>query len=193
MSLQLVERGLERSGLPLEPCAWPFRSRLTVKLDGRAEAPDSRRGRTLSSSARGAQPPAHHGPFQRWLEDAPTSLLCARGIFSANQNWPTQRTPIAQRRHSRDKAQPPAPALPGGLSGCPRARKRKRSAKGLGLCASNPISPSRRILAASSNGEVEGPRRSAPWRRGRTISQRPRRQAAGASQPPPTIVRGRRW
>src|SRR6059058_6683846 len=91
MSLQLVERGLERSGLPLEPCAWPFRSRLTVKLDGRAEAPDSRRGRTLSSSARGAQPPAHHGPFQRWLEDAPTSLLCARGIFSANRSWLLQR------------------------------------------------------------------------------------------------------
>src|SRR5437016_9828228 len=43
---------------------------LTVKLNGRAEAPDSRRGRTLSSSARRAQPPAHHGPFQRWLEDA---------------------------------------------------------------------------------------------------------------------------
>ena len=43
---------------------------LTVKLNGRAEAPDWRRGRTISSSARGAQPPAHHGPFQRWLEDA---------------------------------------------------------------------------------------------------------------------------
>ncbi len=39
------------------------------------------------------------------------------------------------------------------------------------------------------NGEVEGPPRSAPWRRGRTISQRPRRQAAGASRTPPTIVR----
>jgi hypothetical protein len=30
------------------------RSRLTVKLSGRAMAPDKRRGRTLSSSARGA-------------------------------------------------------------------------------------------------------------------------------------------
>src|SRR5437016_7899245 len=64
---------------------------LTVKLNGRAEAPDWRRGRTISSSARGAQPPAHHGPFQRWLEDAPTSLLCARGIFSANRSWLLQR------------------------------------------------------------------------------------------------------
>ena len=167
--------------------SWP--RTLTVKLNGRAEAPDWRRGRTISSSARGAQPPAHHGPFQRWLEDAPTSLLCARGIFSANQNWPTQRTPIAQRRHSRDKAQPPAPALPGGLSGCPRARKRKRSAKGLGLCASNPISPSRRILAASSNGEAERPHagaRSEP--RAHTHFPRPRRHYR-ASRPAPAIVR----
>jgi len=54
------------------------------------------------------------------------SLLCARGIFSANRNSPTQRTPIARRSHSRDKAQPPAPAVPGGLTDCPRAYKRKR-------------------------------------------------------------------
>ena len=44
-------------------------SRLTVKLNGRPEAPDERRGRRLSSSARGAQPPTHHGPFQRLLGD----------------------------------------------------------------------------------------------------------------------------
>src|SRR5438105_8845038 len=41
---------------------------LTVKLSGRAEAPDGRRGRTLSSSARGAEPQAHYGPLQRLLE-----------------------------------------------------------------------------------------------------------------------------
>jgi len=41
-----------------------------------------------------------------------------------------------------------------------------------------------------SNGE-EGPRRGAPWRRGRTISQRPSRQARSASRTPPTIVRCR--
>jgi hypothetical protein len=41
-----------------------------------------------------------------------------------------------------------------------------------------------------SNGEVEGPHRSAgPWRRGRTISERPRRQTRSASRTPPTIVR----
>jgi len=41
----------------------------------------------------------------------------------------------------------------------------------------------------SSNGEVEGPGTHARWRRGRTISQRPRRQARSASRTPPTIVR----
>jgi hypothetical protein len=40
-----------------------------------------------------------------------------------------------------------------------------------------------------SNEEVEGLLGSAPWRRGRTISQRPRRQTDHASRPPPTIVR----
>jgi hypothetical protein len=34
-----------------------------------------------------------------------------------------------------------------------------------------------------ANGEVGGPRRNARWRRGRTISQRPRRQTAHASPP----------
>jgi hypothetical protein len=47
-----------------------------------------------------------------------------------------------------------------------------------------------RILTVTPNGEVEGPHRSpGPWRRGRTISQRPRRQADNASRTPPTIVR----
>jgi len=50
--------------------ATAHRCHLTVKLNGRAEASDGRRGRTLSFSARGAEPPMHHGPFQRWLEDA---------------------------------------------------------------------------------------------------------------------------
>src|SRR5207245_8491922 len=44
--------------------------RLTVKLRGRAPRPAKRRGRTISSSARGAQPQAPHGPLQRLLEDA---------------------------------------------------------------------------------------------------------------------------
>src|SRR5947207_2190140 len=44
------------------PTLFPY---TTLFRSGRAEAPDARRGRTLSSSARGAQPPAHHGPFER--------------------------------------------------------------------------------------------------------------------------------
>jgi len=44
-----------------------------------------------------------------------------------------------------------------------------------------------------SNGEAEGPHRSpSPWRRERTISQRPRRQHRSASRTPPAIVRCRR-
>src|SRR6185437_14279978 len=39
------------------------------------------------------------------------------------------------------------------------------------------------------NGEVEEPRDHGRERRGRTISQRPRRRAASASRTPPTIVR----
>jgi hypothetical protein len=44
-------------------------------------------------------------------------------------------------------------------------------------------------VVMAANGEVEGPHRSACWRRGRTISPRPRRQPRSASQTPPTIVR----
>src|ERR1700704_6545807 len=44
---------------------------LTGKLSGRPMQPDQRRGRTLSSSARGAQPLTHHGPLQRLLEVSP--------------------------------------------------------------------------------------------------------------------------
>jgi len=110
MSLQLVERGLERSGLPLEPCAWPFRSRLTVKLRGRAPRPARRRGRTISSSARGAQPQAPHGPLQRLLEDAfiegavrartpePKPKSTARPVSRRPQ---TQGTAATNRSHMR--------------------------------------------------------------------------------------------
>src|ERR1700730_13868508 len=53
----------------LRPCdIWLARnttskSRLTVKLRGRATTPDERRGRTISSGARGAGPPRVHGPL----------------------------------------------------------------------------------------------------------------------------------
>ncbi len=41
--------------------------RLTVKLTGRAQALDWRPVRTLSSRARGAEPPTLHGPLQLLL------------------------------------------------------------------------------------------------------------------------------
>src|SRR5207302_1693464 len=47
---------------------------LTVKLSGRVMPPDQRRERTLSSSARGAQPATRHGPLQRLLEVSPMVL-----------------------------------------------------------------------------------------------------------------------
>jgi len=45
----------------------PWAGRLTVKLRGRTTTPDERRGRTLSSRARGAEPLTPHGPLQRLL------------------------------------------------------------------------------------------------------------------------------
>jgi len=54
-----------------------------VKLRGRTEAADERRGRTLSPGARGANQTTHHGPLQRLLavmlaEDRKRSLMRKR-------------------------------------------------------------------------------------------------------------------
>ena len=49
--------------------------KLTVKLSGRPEAANERRGRTMSSRARRAEPPAVHGPLQRLLGGGRTPLL----------------------------------------------------------------------------------------------------------------------
>src|SRR6266513_2689326 len=48
---------------------------LTVKLKGRTTTSDRRRGRTLSPSTRGAQPPTLHGPLQRLLERSATRVI----------------------------------------------------------------------------------------------------------------------
>jgi hypothetical protein len=50
--------------------------RLTVKLSGRAQAPDQRRGCTMAFSARGAQP-TPHGPPERLLEAVTTTVVQA--------------------------------------------------------------------------------------------------------------------
>ena len=67
---------------------------LTVKLRGRPEAPLKRRGRTLSSRARG-DTTAPHGPLQRLLDGA-TFPLCS------------EVTPVPKRetrRHQRNTKQ----------------------------------------------------------------------------------------
>src|SRR5207244_1839777 len=70
---------------------------LTVKLNGRAEAPDWRRGRTISSCARGAQPPTHHGPFQRLLgdtfvsADVKNAIACGSAESKAVDRIPNER------------------------------------------------------------------------------------------------------
>jgi hypothetical protein len=60
-------RGIESSAAVSTNPGLPHQILLTVKLRGRATTPDERRGRTLSSGARGAKPQAHHGPLQRLL------------------------------------------------------------------------------------------------------------------------------
>ena len=53
----------------LEPVWWFHGAvcRLTVKLRGRTTTPARRRGRTISSGARGAKQTTHHGPLERLL------------------------------------------------------------------------------------------------------------------------------
>jgi len=47
-------------------------------LRSRPKRPEGRRGRTLSSSARGAKQTTHHGPLERLLEVTLTGHHCAR-------------------------------------------------------------------------------------------------------------------
>jgi hypothetical protein len=93
-------------------------------------------------------------------------------------------TPSAAARHRCASSQ----HLALRLSRTSRWRPRAAATKGL-RCIEVLSSSSVRPPNSPSNGEVEGPHRSAQWRRGRTISQRPRRQPRSASRTPPTIVR----
>ena len=52
---------------------------LTVKLRGRTTTPDKRRGRTISSGARGAKLTTPHGPLQRLLERRRLNCVYRRG------------------------------------------------------------------------------------------------------------------
>jgi hypothetical protein len=73
-----------------QPASAPGRQ-LTVKLRGRPEAPARRRGRTLSSSARGAKQQAPHGPLQRLLDGDAAAEAYFHSIRNATQT-PTPTT-----------------------------------------------------------------------------------------------------
>jgi hypothetical protein len=79
----------------------PPKCLLTVKLSGRPRRkaalrsdralrslpmrPTERRGRILSSGARGSEPPTPHGPLQRLLEGTHMTALCACGAPPASE------------------------------------------------------------------------------------------------------------
>jgi len=85
--------------------AWVSHGRLTVKLRGRAQAPDSSRGRTISPRDRG-DPTAHHGTLQRLLEamlgtESPTviSVETQRCKFEAMVNRRCRSSSLLGLRH----------------------------------------------------------------------------------------------
>src|SRR5205807_1397484 len=73
---------------------------LTVKLRGRAPTSAKRRGRTMSSSARGAKQTTPHGPLQRLLEVTLTDHHCAR---AAPRRQPKPTYPRAERAQGRTR------------------------------------------------------------------------------------------
>ena len=148
----------------------PQGRRLTVKLNGRAEAPDRRRGRTLSSSARGAQPPTHHGPFERLLEDALIQLT-VRARFTRCKPFPrAQRKlqPLTAAASATNAAE--AEEITQDLAHGPRALPQSQT-KGLCL-GSLPLSLSlhRRIRLRPLTVKLRGRTTTSDKRRGRTMS-----------------------
>ena len=71
-------------------------------LRSRPMRPSGRRGRTISSSARGAKPQAHHGPLERLLEVTLTDQHCAR----AAQAPQAAAGSAAKRAHPRRQTKP---------------------------------------------------------------------------------------
>jgi len=158
--------------------------RLTVKLRGRTTTPDERRGRTLSTGARGAKQEAHHGPLQRLLDGprrlvgpitiafpmAPVMSVMSLGIRTTIATDPTVPTgkPVALAPFARKK----------------EGRKREEQ-------EAHDDADTFEHVARPSNGEVEVPDDHAGQAtRAHNLSRGPRRQTDHASRPPPTIVRG---
>src|SRR5215467_11511227 len=97
----------------------PAPCRLTVKLTGRAEAPDSAEGAQFLS-ARGAKPKAHYGPLQRLLDDRRARCLSeckSKTLPSAAATRPTMAhvnegpEPARNPRNRGSAARAPGPAL----------------------------------------------------------------------------------
>jgi hypothetical protein len=185
-------RPREKSVVAVAPAAYRLvgrrevTCRLTVKLRGRTEAPARRRGRTLSFSARGAKQITPHGPLQRLLDGHLWKEHdCSDKTPNTNPEtygYPKPYGLLVTREIRRP-----------GTSTSPRQNLSKKYAVDSEANHDKPDQQANCAIGAhrwSSNGEVEGPHRSArSWRRGRTISQRPRRQPRSVSRTPPTIVR----
>jgi len=84
-------RSLRRRVGSSQAAASPLDMRLlTVKLRGRMTRPDTRRGRTLVSGARGADTQAVHGPLQRLLGSRPTSVTSHSDQHAIRVMWVRQ-------------------------------------------------------------------------------------------------------
>ena len=144
----------------------------------------------------------------------PTDHHCARAALQRQAKAPTSNVKRAQAPNKEGVGVNHASASKGRTRRAPRARAQPQNAARAHLAGAErrrlqdnrvsrtqhtaePIEGHPQLFAApnfpevTSNGEVEGPDDHAGWRRGRIISQRPRRLAASASRPPPTIVRRR--
>ena len=167
-----------------------------MKLRGRTEGPALGAEGAQFLSARGDS--QHRGASRtpptivrsrRHLEDSPLTTVRARHdhrryrpVRTAKKLSPS-RSWRSCSRHTVRSAK--------GHQSTPEARSRRC------VCGeAQPLESTRKAIRTrrriTPNGEVEGPHRSpSPWRRGRTISSRPRHQAARASRAPSTIVRSR--
>ena len=179
-------------------------------------SPNQRRGRTISLSARGAKPLTHHGPLQRLL-GALIRWRRRRSDVSRNEDrWPRRQRasraeripppPLSGRSGQREIC---APLRLYTFSSIYRKEAETENSVPLAHLQAPQLIRLEGWQVAQDwapNGEVEGPddasgrtqvERSSPGApdaaerapRAHNLLQRPRRQAAGASRPPRTIVR----